>query len=101
MGRREFIRTVSGGAAALAGIGAVGLPRMGFAEDKPAVAKSEKPSESLVKELFATLSPDQKKSIVLPWNHKDKDGNIVRLRMYNAPSTTRTSATSTPSRSRS
>jgi hypothetical protein len=83
VGRRDFIRTVSGGVAALAGISAVGLPRMSFAEDKPAVTKAAKPSEALVKELYASMSADQKKALVLPWNHKDKDGNIVRLRMYN------------------
>lgn len=85
VGRRQFIRTVGGGVAALAGINAVGMPRFSLAEDKPAViAKPEKPSEALVKELFASLSTDQKKAIVLPWNHKDKDGNVVRLRMYNS-----------------
>ncbi len=46
--------------------------------------KAAKPSEALVKELYASLSADQKKEIVLPWNHKDKDGNIVRLKMYNS-----------------
>jgi hypothetical protein len=82
VGRRDFIRTVSGGVAALAGMGAVGMPRIGRA-DEAASTKPAKPSEALVKELYASLSAEQKKAIVLPWNHKDKDGNIVRLRMYN------------------
>ena len=79
--RRSFIRVVGGGAAAVAGLGVVGLPKLGRAED---TVKAAKPSEALVKELYASLSADQKKSIVLPWDHGADKGIATRLKMYNS-----------------
>lgn len=76
-GRREFLRTV--------GVmsGAALLPK--FAASAPA-ARPEKPAETLVRELFATLTPEQRKAVVQPWNHGTEKGGIpTRLKTHNAP----------------
>lgn len=82
LGRRDFLRTVGGGAVALAALGTVpALPRV-RAESK---ARAEKPAEALIKELYASLSSDQKPELVYPWDHgapKGK-GTPTRQRMYN------------------
>jgi hypothetical protein len=89
--RRNFIRVVGGQTAALAALtGLAGsTPRvLNAAETTPAkVEKPAKPAEDLVRELFASLSADQKKELVLPWNHGAEDGKRrpTRLGMYNAP----------------
>ena len=52
------------------------------ADEKGATAK---PAEGLVRELFATLTPDQKKAMVLPWEHgAEKSGTPTRLKTHNA-----------------
>lgn len=51
-------------------------------EGKPRAAK---PAESLVREFFATLTPEQRKAMVKPWNHgADKGGTPTRLKTHNA-----------------
>jgi hypothetical protein len=61
--RRNFIRVAGGAAAALTVAGTVAAPRLRAREDKPA-----KPAEDLVKELYSTLTNEQKKIIVHPWD---------------------------------
>jgi hypothetical protein len=76
--RRDFMRT-----AAAAVAGAVAAPAIARAADAP---KPEKPAETLIKELYSTFSDDQKKELVLPWNHGGEKGGIpTRMGMYNAP----------------
>ncbi len=88
--RRNFIRTAGGGAAGLIALGGLaGAPRV-LADDqaKPAAAKRPaKPAEDLIKELYATLTADQKQNHVLPWNHGYVQGRSLptRMRMYNRP----------------
>src|SRR5262245_47745365 len=77
--RRDFLRAV-GGVAAIAGISAAGLPRFSFAEDAPALTKAAKPAEGLVKEFYASLSAEQKSSLVLPWNHGANGEIVTRLK---------------------
>src|SRR5262245_53337827 len=64
--RRSFLQAVSGQAALAVGV--VGLVNAGKSraavEAKP---KQTRPAEELVKELFATLSAEQKRSVVLPF----------------------------------
>ncbi|MEQ2005208.1 MAG: DUF3500 domain-containing protein [Limisphaerales bacterium] len=44
-----------------------------------------KPAEGLVRELFATLTPEQKSAMVLPWDHgTEKGGTATRLKTHNA-----------------
>jgi len=82
--RRNFIRVLGGGAAALLTLGGTaGLPRARAADAVPA-ERSTKPAEDLVKELHASLSREQKEKLVLPWDHKT-GGRLTRLGMYNAP----------------
>jgi hypothetical protein len=67
--RRHFLRTVGGGAAALA--------TCGLATAEPAA----RPAEELVKELFATLTAEQKRTVVLPWDYPSRRGGLARLTM--------------------
>jgi hypothetical protein len=48
---------------------------------------SRRPTTSRVKELYGTLTDDQKKELILPWDHGSRDGRGVptRLRMHNQP----------------
>jgi hypothetical protein len=68
--RRDFVRTLAVGGAAVA----TGLPllapralRAGELGPMPRVVNTV--AEDLVKELYAGLSDDQKKAVVKPWNH--------------------------------
>ncbi len=74
--RREFMRF----AAITAAAGAATIPAVARAADAPA-PKVEKPAETLIKELYANMSAEQKKELTLPFNH---GGNTpTRLGMYN------------------
>jgi hypothetical protein len=81
--RRSFIRVLGGTTAALA----VGGAAPQLLADAPATAKpakTVKPAEALVKELFASLKDDQKPQAVYAWNHgAGKGQRATRLRMYN------------------
>jgi hypothetical protein len=78
--RRDFMWTAAMAAAA------VTVPAVARAADDTAVKKKEeKPAEALIKELHSTFSADQKKELVLPWNHGAEKGLPTRLGMYNAP----------------
>ncbi len=84
LGRRDFLRAVGGGAATLTALGS--LPALPRAYAEPRADKAEKPAESLIKELYASLSDDQKPQLVYPWNHvQGGQKTLTRLRMYNAP----------------
>jgi hypothetical protein len=72
--RRHFVRLLGGVA-----LGAtLGVPRL-FGADKPAAAK---PAEALIQELASTLTAEQKKTVLLPFDHGGK--NPTRLGMHNA-----------------
>lgn len=84
--RRDFFRTVGLGAAAV-GVTPL-LPAVARAADTATTARAApaiKPAEAMIRDLFASLSTDQKKEHVLPWNHiqKDSKGIPTRLGMYN------------------
>jgi len=77
--RREFIAFISAGTAALAAGGKL-------LADDASKKRPAKPAEALIRELHETLTPDQKKQLVLPWDHKrDKDGDLTRLSTFNSP----------------
>ena len=68
--RRDFVRTLAVGGAALAAGGTVLAPRIAVAGERapmPRVVNTV--AEDLVKELYAGLSADQKKAVVKPWTH--------------------------------
>jgi hypothetical protein len=85
--RRDFIRVVGGAAVALTLGGVAGrVPAVLAAAKDPIPAKPDKPAEDLVKELYASLAEDQKKAVVLPWDHGAGNNKIpTRAGMYNAP----------------
>ncbi len=74
--RRDFLRVLGGGAAALA-VGGVVAPAASALHRAP-VRITPRPAESLCHELFGTLTADQKRQLVLPWTSPN------RLRTYNA-----------------
>ncbi|QEL16265.1 DUF3500 domain-containing protein [Limnoglobus roseus] len=67
--RRQFFRA-AGCAVALA----TGGPAL-------AAEPAAKPAEELVREFFATLTAEQKRKVVLPWDHPAKKGGLARLTM--------------------
>jgi hypothetical protein len=78
--RRSFFRVM--GAAAVA-LGAAGSVR--GAADETKTEKKPRPAEELIKELFSTLNNEQKKKIVLPYDHGGGKGSRpTRKGMYNA-----------------
>ena len=72
--RRDFVRTLTMGGAAVAAGGSLLNPGRLFAES-PKPERGPMPrvvntvAEDLVKELFAGLTDDQKKAVVKPWDH--------------------------------
>ena len=73
--RRDFLRSI-GATAALAAMSTAG--RVRAAEAKP------KPAEELIRELYSTLSADQKSELVLPYDH-GTERHPTRQKTYNAP----------------
>jgi hypothetical protein len=72
--RREFL-TAIGATAALA---AVGTRRIRAADAPP------RPAEELIRELYSTMSADQKSELVLPYDH-GTEGHPTRKKTYNGP----------------
>ena len=80
--RRGFLRTATGTAVTLVGLQALPSAAPRLRADEP--ARAARPAESLIRELHAGLSEEQKRQVVLPWNHGAANGTPTRLRMYNA-----------------
>ncbi len=72
--RRDFLRAI-GATAALA---TIGNRTLRAAEAKP------KPAEELIRELYSTMSSEQKSELVLPYDH-GTEGHPTRQKTYNAP----------------
>lgn len=71
--RRDFLRLAGAGAV----LATTGVPAIAKELEILPMPRDASPAETLVKELFAGLSADQKKKVQLPWNHE------ARGRMYN------------------
>jgi len=81
IGRRQFLRSASGVAAAAVALTATGK---GTSADAPATPRKAKPAEELVHELYATLKDEQKKKVLLPFDHgAGQNRRPTRLGMYN------------------
>src|ERR1043165_397474 len=80
--RRHFLRLVGGiGVGAMAGGYRPAIPEAAPLAPANHIAK---PSEELVRELYAGLNAWQRQHIVYPWNHGGEGGQPpVRLRVYN------------------
>ena len=72
--RREFLGT------AVAGAASAGL----LVTPASAARRAARPAEALIRELHASLSDDQKQKLVLPRDHKRRDGKLSRLGTYNS-----------------
>lgn len=82
--RRNFIRVLGGGAVSALTLGATGVAGAADAPKAttPASTPSDKTAEELVKELYSSLSAEQKSTLVLPFDHGGK--TPTRLGMYNS-----------------
>src|SRR5262249_25597060 len=87
--RRRFLRVVGGSAATLAasGAGLTVLPSLAAAPPPPNPPgnNAPRPAETLIRDLFTSMTNDQKSLVVRPWNHGAPNGRGIptRLRMYN------------------
>lgn len=71
--RRDFVRALAVGGAAMAAGGSVLAPRIAVAGERlpmPRVVNTV--AEDLVKELYTGLDAEQKKAVVKPWDHPDR-----------------------------
>lgn len=85
--RRGFMRTLGGSATILAAGSVVAQAPRVWADARPAPANhTAKPAETLVQELYTSLSQEQKSKVVMDWNHGAGPIDLpTRMRMYNAP----------------
>lgn len=83
--RRDFLRSVGGQTASLLAVGALASTPFVARAEVPA-ARAQRPAEELIRELYRTLSEDQKGKVVYSWNHgADKGRTPTRKGMYNRP----------------
>jgi hypothetical protein len=83
MKRREFLTAAGGVVLGASAIGSVLPAGRVWAEAKAAtdtIAATSSP-ESMVKVLYAALSPKQREEICFPWDHKDEDRGLLRTRV--------------------
>jgi hypothetical protein len=87
MDRRSFMRTVGGTATIMAAGAVTAQATRVWADAQPAPAnRTAKPAEALIQELYTGLSDEQKRQVVMPWNHgAGANQTPTRMRMYNAP----------------
>jgi hypothetical protein len=64
--RRQFLGMVGAGAAAVAASSSI--PSF-VSADAPANRRAATPAEELVRELYGTMSAEQRRNLVMPWNH--------------------------------
>lgn len=89
LSRRLFMKAVGGSAVTLAGLQAVPKVLPAVAAQQAAqpgrAANTPRPAEALVRELYTSLTADQRRDAVYPWNHgATADQPAARLRFYNA-----------------
>jgi hypothetical protein len=83
--RRRFLHLIGSGASTLAAFGAA--PALLSAQPGTPAAH---PAEALVQELFDGLSVEQRRHVVLPWDHRAQGNQtLTRLRMTDIPFTRR------------
>ncbi len=84
LGRRDFLRVVAGGAAGAVGGASLLTPTASLAAPD-GKQRAAKPAEGLVREFFATLTPEQKQVMVRPWDDGTwQGGTPTRLKTHNA-----------------
>jgi hypothetical protein len=85
--RRNFLTMVGGTAVTLASLQAV--PKLVSAQApaaaQPAQARTPRPAEALIRELYQGLTAEQRARVVYPWDHGSANNQTpTRKRMYNA-----------------
>lgn len=84
LGRRDFFRVI-GASAAVAAVGGF-APLSPLQKARAARAAKQAEAESLVFELFKSMDGDQKKKLIMPWDHKVASQPLpARLMTANAP----------------
>src|SRR5947209_17033018 len=83
--RRDFLRTLGVGAAAAAAGAFAPAPLSPLARARAARVEAQAAAEAMVRELFATLTADQKAKVVKPWDAGAKGGLPARLATHNGP----------------
>jgi hypothetical protein len=78
--RREFVKTAACGVAAA---GVVGLPNVIVRAAEAAGSLAKAAPETLVKQLYDSLTPEQSKSVAFDWDYVDKDRGLLRTRVSN------------------
>lgn len=76
--RRQFLQTAGAASAAVVAAGA--LPLWATAAETPAAASAP---ESLVKQLYETLSDKQRKEMCFAWDYQDPKRGLLRTRVAN------------------
>ena len=89
--RRNFIRVLGGSAASLLAVGGVAAAAPAVLADQPAArpqaaANTNRPAEAMIRELYNSLTAEQRTQVVRPWNHGAENGRGIptRLRMVNS-----------------
>jgi hypothetical protein len=83
LGRRDFIRVLGASAVAAA---LPAAPLSALAKARAARLEKQAAAEQLIFELYASMSDDQKKKLILPWDHKAGNQPLpARLMTANAP----------------
>jgi len=76
VGRRDFLRAATAGAASVVAAG-------GWAATEAASAGEQKVPETVVKLLYDSLSDSQRRTICFDWEHVDPDRGLLRTRVAN------------------
>jgi hypothetical protein len=88
--RRNFLRTVGGGAAAMAATTVLPsvapslLPAVAAQPAATVTTTTMRPAEGLIRELVGTLTAAQRALVVKPWDHRSAN-MLTRHRMVNSP----------------
>jgi len=85
--RRDFVRVLGGTAVTLVGLQAVGTAaaQAPAQQQQPAAPRAPKPAEALVRELYTSLTNEQKPNVVYQLNHGAGSNALpMRQRMVNA-----------------
>lgn len=83
MKRRDFLTTSAGVMLGASAIGSVLPAGRVWAEAKAATEVAASQPESLVKVLYASLSPKQREEICFAWDYKDAERGLLRTRVAN------------------
>ena len=85
--RRGFIRVLGAGTVGVLAASATTQTALGQAPATPSTPRTAKPAESLIQELYTSMTAEQRRTLVLPWDHREQNSQLpipTRQGMYNA-----------------